>query len=71
MVFGQNITAPGIAADLSGMALFSRAISMPAPGAAFITLPFSKTSDHGGKIPLVLPSIFNFFDCCRPEQIYD
>jgi predicted peptidase len=24
-------------------------------------------ADHGGMIPLVLPSIFNFFDRCRPQ----
>ena len=24
-------------------------------------------ADHGGMIPLVLPSVFNFFDRCRPK----
>ena len=45
MTFGQNVAAPRIAADLSGMSLYSWAISLPMLGAAFVTLLFGKLSD--------------------------
>lgn len=60
MTFGQNIAAPMIAADLKGMALFSWAISLPALGAAFVTLLFGKFSDLYGRRTMLLVSLVIF-----------
>jgi MFS family permease len=60
MVYGLNIAAPMIAADLNGMALYSWAISLPALGAAFVTLIFGKLSDMYGRRPMLLVSLTIF-----------
>ncbi len=46
---GLVVASPRIAADLHGMDLFAWAISLPALGAAFVTLTFSKLSDMYGR----------------------
>lgn len=46
---GWTVAAPRIAAELSGMPLFSWAISLPALAAAFVTLIFGKMSDMYGR----------------------
>ena len=52
---GSGVTLPKIAADLNGMHLYSWAISLPALGAAFVTLTFGKLSDmYGRRIMLLL-----------------
>ena len=60
MTLGQNNAAPMIAADLNGMALFSWAISLPALGAAFVTLLFGKLSDLYGRRTMLLVSLVIF-----------
>ncbi len=54
---GASVTAPKIAADLDGMALFSWAISLPSLAAAFATLVFGKLSDMYGRRRLLLTAI--------------
>ncbi|MBN2317874.1 MAG: MFS transporter [Acidobacteria bacterium] len=54
---GAAVTAPKIAADLDGMALFSWAISLPALAAAIATLVFGKLSDMYGRRRLLLTAI--------------
>ena len=52
---GMVVASPRIAADLNGMDLFAWAISLPALGAAFVTLTFSKLSDmYGRRMMLVI-----------------
>jgi len=46
---GVSVASPRIAADLNGMSLYSWAISLPALGAAFVTLIFGKLSDMYGR----------------------
>jgi MFS family permease len=54
-VRGMVVASPRIAADLNGMDLFAWAISLPALGAAFVTLTFSKLSDmYGRRMMLVI-----------------
>lgn len=56
---GLVVASPRIAADLNGMDLFAWAISLPALGAAFVTLTFSKLSDmYGRRIMLVISMAF-------------
>ncbi len=54
---GSAVTAPKIAADLDGMALFSWAISLPALAAAIATLVFGKLSDMYGRRRVLLTAI--------------
>jgi len=54
---GSSVTAPKIAADLDGMALYSWAISLPALSAAIATLVFGKLSDMHGRRNLLLLAI--------------
>ena len=54
-VRAMNVAMPKIAADLNGMPLYSWAISLPALGAAIVTLIFGKLSDiYGRRIILTL-----------------
>jgi MFS family permease len=46
---GVTVASPKIAAELNGMALYSWAISLPALGAAFITLICGRLSDMYGR----------------------
>ncbi len=54
---GSSVTAPKIAADLDGMALFSWAISLPSLSAAIATLVFGKLSDMHGRRKLMLTAV--------------
>jgi len=58
---GSSITAPKIAADLDGMALYSWAISLPFLSAAMATLVFGKLSDMYGRRKLMLMAILFYF----------
>ncbi|MEJ2110318.1 MAG: MFS transporter [Acidobacteriota bacterium] len=55
---GSSVTAPKIAADLDGMALYSWAISLPALSAAIATLVFGKLSDMFGRRKIMMTAIF-------------
>jgi MFS family permease len=54
---GYTVTLPKIAAELNGMHLYSWAISLPALGAAFVTLTFGKLSDMYGRRIMLLISL--------------
>ena len=54
---GSSVTAPKIAADLDGMALYSWAISLPSLSAAIATLVFGKLSDTYGRRKILLSAI--------------
>jgi len=54
---GSSVTAPKIAADLDGMALYSWAISLPSLSAAIATLVFGKLSDMHGRRKLMLAAV--------------
>jgi MFS family permease len=60
MIYGQNIAAPMIAANLNGMHLYSWAISLPALAAAFVTLIFGKLSDMYGRRAMLIVSLSIF-----------
>jgi MFS family permease len=57
IIYGLNVAAPMIAADLNGMALYSWAISLPALGAAFVTLIYGKLSDTHGRRTMLMISL--------------
>ena len=60
IIYGLNIAAPMIAADLNGMPLYSWAISLPALAAAFVTLLLGKLSDLYGRKTMLIVSLAFF-----------
>lgn len=60
-LYGLNVAAPQIAADLNGMALFSWGISLPALASAFVTLIFGKLSDMYGRRNILAVAMVFFF----------